>query len=190
MRDDAILHIGQYAEGSGKLETGSQANLSIDAEFRKINARIHSAGHLLDVAMNRAGRTDLKPSKGYHFESGPYVEYIGVVPADERAPLAAELAKHCADLIAEATAAKTKVISKICSYHDAQDELKGAGGVPSYIPMGQDLRVLKLVPEDPGCPCGGTHVDSISKIGRIEITKIKKKKKNTQVSYKVTPIDF
>ena len=158
MRDDAIFHIGTYAEGSERLETGSQANLSIDAEFRKLNAQIHSAGHLLDIAMNRAGRTDLKPSKGYHFQAGPYVEYVGVVPADERALLAEELTKHCADLIAEATAAQTRVISKICSYDEAQEELKQAGGVPTYIPIGQDLRVLKLVPEDLGCPCGGTHV--------------------------------
>jgi Ser-tRNA(Ala) deacylase AlaX len=56
----------------------------VDGEFRKTNARIHSAGHLLDVAMNRAGKTELKPGKGYHFVEGPYVEYIGVVPENER----------------------------------------------------------------------------------------------------------
>lgn len=57
---------------------------TIDGEFRKINARVHSAGHLLDMAMNRAGKTELKPGKGYHFVEGPYVEYIGVIPDKER----------------------------------------------------------------------------------------------------------
>jgi Ser-tRNA(Ala) deacylase AlaX len=37
---------------------------------------------------------------------------------------------------------------------------------------------LKLIEEDFGCPCGGTHVESIVDIGRVEITKIKKKKTN------------
>ena len=36
------------------------------------------------MAMNRTGRVELKPGKGYHFEEGPYVEYIGVVPDKER----------------------------------------------------------------------------------------------------------
>jgi Ser-tRNA(Ala) deacylase AlaX len=76
--------------------------MKIDAEFRRVNARIHSAGHLLDVAMNRAGRTDLKPGKGYHFEAGPYVEYIGVVEEKDRPALKDTLTKHCADLIKEA----------------------------------------------------------------------------------------
>jgi hypothetical protein len=39
---------------------------------------------LLDVAMNRAGKNELKPGKGYHFVEGPYVEYIGVIPDSER----------------------------------------------------------------------------------------------------------
>ena len=47
-------------------------------------ARVHSAGHLLDIAMTRAGRSDLKPSKGYHFAAGAYVEYMGEVAETDR----------------------------------------------------------------------------------------------------------
>lgn len=57
--------------------------------------------------MNRAGKTELKPGKGYHFVEGPYVEYIGVVPKEEMDELTKTLNKNCADLIAEAKAAKT-----------------------------------------------------------------------------------
>ena len=38
--------------------------------------RLHSAGHLLDTAMNQIGRTDLQPSKGYHFPDGN--AYVGM----------------------------------------------------------------------------------------------------------------
>jgi Ser-tRNA(Ala) deacylase AlaX len=184
--DDAILHRGNYAEGAEQvLKVGDEVKLQINGEFRSMNAKIHSAGHLLDMAMNRAGRTDLKPGKGYHFVEGPYVEYIGKVDPKEVDGLIAELNKHCSDLIQEARDADTKVFRKICSYEEAGQELKGAGGVPDYIKEGQELRVLKLTPEDLGCPCGGTHVHAIPEIGRVEVVKMKKKKGNTQVSYKV-----
>ena len=72
----------------------------------------------------------------------------------------------------------------MCSYTEAQEELKGAGGVPGYVAEGQDLRVLKLVPEDLGCPCGGTHVHAIEEIGEIVVTKMKKKKQSSTKSYR------
>ena len=137
--------------------------------------------------MNRAGRKDLKPAKGYHFEAGPYVEYVGNVAEKERDALAAELEKHCSDLISENKAAGTKVFRKNCSYEEAGEHLKAAGGLPPYCPAGQPVRVLKLVPEDLGCPCGGTHVHDITEIGAIQIGKMKKKKGNIQVAYKVIP---
>jgi Ser-tRNA(Ala) deacylase AlaX len=94
--------MGKYESGTFKV--GDQVKLQVDGEFRKQNARIHSAGHLLDIAMQRAGQK-LKPGKGYHFVEGPYVEYIGVVPKEEMDELTAILNKNCADLIAEAKAA-------------------------------------------------------------------------------------
>lgn len=173
--DGIISHIGKYTSDA-KFESGVEVALKIDGEFRTINARIHSAGHLLDMAMNRAGKTELKPGKGYHFEEGPYVEYIGVVAEKDRAPLCEELNKHCADIISEAKAKNTQVFRKICAYDEANEQLAGAGGVPSYVPAGGELRVLKLTPEDLGCPCGGTHVHAVPEIGRIEVTAMKKKK--------------
>jgi len=50
----------------------------------------------------------------------------------------------------------------MCSYEEANSLL--AEGVPEYIKEGSELRVLKLTPEDPGCPCGGTHVDHVHDI--------------------------
>ena len=60
--------------------------------------------------------------------------------------------------------------------------------MPPYIPEGKSLRVLKLVDEDYGCPCGGTHVQHVKDIVEINITKIQKKGKNTRVSYGVKAV--
>lgn len=49
-----------------------------------MHSRLHSAGHLIDVALAELGRTDLKPGKGYHWEVGTYVEYIGKVDAEDK----------------------------------------------------------------------------------------------------------
>lgn len=44
---------------------------------------MHSAGHLIDLAVQRLGINILyegfgwETAKGYHFEDGPYVEYKG-----------------------------------------------------------------------------------------------------------------
>ena len=88
------MHVGKYMS-EGRFAAGEAVTMQIDQDLRKINARNHSAGHLLDMAMWRAGRTELKPSKGYHFADGAYVEYIGNVDEKERQPLVDTLNKHC-----------------------------------------------------------------------------------------------
>ena len=80
------------------------------------------------------------------------------------------------------------MFKKICTYEEAAKELAGAGGVPPYIPVGSDLRVLKLVDSDHGCPCGGTHVQHVQDLVEINVTKIQKKGKNLRVSYGVKAV--
>ena len=101
-RDDAVMHIGRYIDPEKKFEMLDPTTLTIDADWRMLNTRIHSAGHLVALAMRRAGR-DLKPGKGFHFYEGPYVEFLGDIPASERESLVKELTVHCAEIIAEET---------------------------------------------------------------------------------------
>lgn len=50
--------------------------MKVDEEKRRLYARVHSAGHLLDIAVNQLGYQWV-PGKGYHFPTGAYVEYQG-----------------------------------------------------------------------------------------------------------------
>ena len=84
IKDDVILHIGKFEPSSATFDEGSPVDCYVDEASRRLHARIHSAGHLLDVAMNLAGRSDLKPGKGYHHQTGAYVEYIGGVDAGDK----------------------------------------------------------------------------------------------------------
>ena len=72
---------------------GSRVRCAVRGESRLLSARVHSAGHLIDVAMTASGMADrLRPTKGYHFTPGSYVEYEGgKLEAAERDALLAKL---------------------------------------------------------------------------------------------------
>lgn len=52
--------------------------MKVDGDKRLLYARLHSAGHLLDMAVARLGY-QWHPSKGCHFPVGAYVEYVGAI---------------------------------------------------------------------------------------------------------------
>ena len=67
MKDGVVHHIGQFI--SGNFPPNQNVQLQIDVPRREFNARIHSAGHVIDVAMENIG-IHLVPTKGYHFPDG------------------------------------------------------------------------------------------------------------------------
>ena len=130
-----IWHVGTFEPAEKSFAVGSEVDCVVDEKIRRLYARIHSAGHLLDIAMTMAGRTDLKPSKGYHFPTGAYVEYIGNVEANDRPAVLKALNDNCKALI-EGTPKDKPVFKKMCTYDEAGSLLEKAGGVPDYIPKG------------------------------------------------------
>jgi Ser-tRNA(Ala) deacylase AlaX len=62
-KDEVIWHIGTFEPADSSFSAGSIVTCHVDESKRRLFARIHSAGHLLDIAMALAGRTDLQPSK-------------------------------------------------------------------------------------------------------------------------------
>merc|ERR1712098_92751 len=154
--DGVIHHYGEFT--SGGFEAGASVELEINAEKRKLYARIHSAGHLLDLAVVAAGYTDLKPSKGYHGKQWSYVEYIGNIDGKERA------------------AAKVKIQEGLNKLIAADLPVTVARGTPRNVAYGDDA----------GCPCGGTHVTSTALLGKVTLSKLKKKQKNFRIGYKVS----
>jgi Ser-tRNA(Ala) deacylase AlaX len=163
---------------------------TVDAARRARNARVHSAGHLLDQAMSLAGQT-LVPGKGYHFPDGAYVEYRGKVPAEERAALLEALQRHVDALIARDLRTRSLFCRTAAEARAVCAEGQWDPGVFCGGPDRPAVRYLRAVVVAPasegakGCPCGGTHVRSSRDIGAIVVTKIKVKKGQTRVSYRV-----
>lgn len=175
--------------------SAASAIVSINRPHRRLCARLHSGGHILDLAVKLAydkweaerggtGVERLVPGKGYHFADGPNVEYEGSVPPEMRDWLVAEINARVAALIASGT--KTAVVS----VPQEADALATFGLGPrdcAHLPPGRPVRVVMVGSLANPCPCGGTHVRDAAELRALTATKITVKKGRTKVSYTVAP---
>jgi Ser-tRNA(Ala) deacylase AlaX len=169
-----VYHYGKFL--NGEFGIGDIVRLVIDQVTRMTHARLHSAGHLLDVAVHNLGLSWV-PGKGYHFPAGPYVEYSGELSNDKKNTTQEQIQNQIEGLLS----ARNNVKAEILEY----DKIAAAcGSVPNYLPPGLPARVV-TVAGNIGCPCGGTHVKDIADIGPFKITKITTKKSVIRVSYKL-----
>lgn len=162
-----VWHFGEFKRGN--FANGDKVALKIDKDRRILNARLHSAGHLLDCAVLRMGMKNFNPVKGFHFPDGPYVEYEGVI--ENPAEAMAILQRNIDELISQ----DLKVESKNMSSEEAQEK-----GIHS--PAGKSARVVSFA-GFPICGCGGTHIGSAAEIGKLTVRKIKSGQGKTKISY-------
>eukprot|EP00929_Paragymnodinium_shiwhaense_P048468 TRINITY_DN24499_c0_g1_i1.p1 TRINITY_DN24499_c0_g1~~TRINITY_DN24499_c0_g1_i1.p1 ORF type:complete len:341 (-),score=63.23 TRINITY_DN24499_c0_g1_i1:198-1220(-) len=142
----------------------SGVKCQIDEAHRRLVARLHSAGHLLDAAVREV---DLRwvPGKGFHFADGPYVEYI--------------LNENSKKIDMKKDAEKAAVVSQI---QTSLNKLVSAA-TPVSTRYEGGVRRVEMVGEE--CPCGGTHVKTTAEIGEVHIKKIQVKQGNIRVSYQL-----
>ena len=141
--------------------------LQIDSKKRLFNARNHSAGHLVDVAMKHIWCSYMKPTKGYHFPEGGYVEYEWDFQENMESFIS-QLSQELKQLVEQ-----DKKIAVV--YED----------IPWVIsPRGKEPRYVYFEGED-GCGCWGTHVGSTKEIGSIMMRKAKFSSGVLKVSYQI-----
>ena len=181
--DGVVYHYGTFAEGAeaaGAFEEGAVVTVHVDIEKRLMHARIHSAGHLLDVAMTNIGYGPevMVPTKGLHTPEQAYVEYQGKSEGDKDA-----FAKTLEAEINRLIAAGGNSTAAILGYDEAA---KACGGsLPPYIPADSTPRIVTIVADTAGCPCGGTHVADVKEIESVAVTGVRVKKGVTRVSYTI-----
>ena len=96
--DGTVKHIGHFEGGAFSKE--EVVGLVVDVERRKLNSRLHSAGHVVDMAIHALGLKWV-PGKGYHFPEGPYVEYIGSSEGLDKERLKADIENLCNKFVQE-----------------------------------------------------------------------------------------
>ena len=166
-----VEHYGVFTNDPWSSENLS-ITMEIDEAKRLLHARIHSAGHALDSAMVRCSFSEkVKPSKGYHFIDGPYVEYqeTAELTEAELKDMVPLLNKALADIVRENIPTRTRIETTASEEKDTK----------SF------NRVVEVANLD--CPCGGTHVAGTAELGVITVTKAKKKKGVLKVSYTMSP---
>jgi Ser-tRNA(Ala) deacylase AlaX len=169
--DGEVLHYGHF-EGFRFMQ-GEDVHIVVDADRRQLDARLHSGGHLVDMAVGQL-KPDWVSGKGYHFPDGPYVEYSGNLDIEERDDLLAKIEKLGNEFIAEG-------LPVSCRFVEHAELEKLCRHVPANLPANKPIRVVKF--DNFAVPCGGTHVKSLADIKELKITKLKNKGGNIRVGY-------
>jgi Ser-tRNA(Ala) deacylase AlaX len=97
--NSTVRHIGKF--DSGVLEAGVKVDCAVDTERRMINTRLHSAGHVVDLAVARLG-LDWKPIRGAHYPHMSFVEYDGEITPAEYEGIRGQLQAVVDEVIANA----------------------------------------------------------------------------------------
>jgi Ser-tRNA(Ala) deacylase AlaX len=174
----AVHHVGSHEVG--ELLVGDVTLCTVNADRRSINTRLHSAGHVIDMAIDQLG-LDWVPGKGGHYPYMSFVEY-----ATEVEPSAAD------DWRGKIEATANQIIragsSNVIRFMPIEDMHTVCRHVPDNIPKNKPARVV-MYGEYFGIPCGGTHVRDVHDIGHVTVTKLKSKQGVTKVSYAVVGIN-
>jgi len=171
--DGIVKHIGMFVQGS--FAVNDMVQCMVNLERRALNSRLHSAGHVIDMAVDRLG-LDWVAGKAFHFPEGPYVEYAGNLEGTDKDELLKQIQDTCRNIV------KTNFNTRLL-FMSKSEMPSVCNHVPAYIPENKPGRVVMY--GDFGIPCGGTHVTQASEIGDIIIRKIKNEKGAIRVSYDV-----
>ena len=184
--DDAAL-------GWAAAEGAAAVTVHVDEAKRRLHARLHSAGHLLDAALRNLGHTHLVPSKGYHFPDGPNVEYIGELEQAVRDGLPAALTGEMHRLIATAAPVQVKYApaggdghSLEASTSAAVDTTAATNTAELNHTSPEAVRIVSIGGLE--CPCGGTHVKSLGDLEKVTVTRVKRVKNTLKVYYEMSPM--
>lgn len=166
-----VRHTGHFTAGS--FTEGEQVELHVEPTRRALHRRLHSGGHVVDLALKRLG-INWVPGEGYHFPEGPYVEYEGSLEGLDKEALKRELEELCNAIIQEN-------ISTYIEFVSAEELQKRGFTVPPTLDPSKPLRIVYY--GDFGVPCGGTHVSQLQDIRSMTIRKIKQDGSNIRVGY-------
>lgn len=178
-----ILHLGRFvpsAEAAAGFDQGSQVQQNVDAEKRNLHSRLHTAGHVMSLAIHALCREGVLPplteSKASHYPDSAAVSFEGTIEGKHK------------DAIQAKTDEFVRSAKPVKIHWWSMEDLKqNCYGVNEgfELPEGEVLgRVVEM--EGLGSyPCGGTHVRDCSLVGKVEVKKISRSKGVSRVSYKV-----
>ncbi|KAM0544338.1 hypothetical protein ACHAPJ_011874 [Fusarium lateritium] len=171
--DGVVLHLGGF--GWGSFSPGDQVQQRVNPSFREMQTKLHSAGHILGLAVRRLASTlgELVELEGqYHF--GPsFVQFRGLIDEHHREAIA----KAANDIIEEDL--------PITIRWWTSDELRDKCSYSSHFSTATDGNLTRVVEfEGAGTyPCSGTHMPRTKDVGPIDILDISHERGITKISF-------
>jgi Ser-tRNA(Ala) deacylase AlaX len=179
-----ILH---HLETVESLQIGQTVETQVDADTRMLHTRAHSAGHLLDHAIEDVC-LPFEVRSAYHFLPSPYVEYA---VSDQSIDLTPEYLKNLQETLETAANRIVNEAMPVEIYTGSVSELSSwrQNLLPEAVKIAGTVRLIKfnragLHP----VPCSGTHVANTSQIKPIRIKKISlnKEQRTIRVTYLIS----
>ncbi|KAF2119185.1 alanyl-tRNA synthetase-like protein [Lophiotrema nucula] len=177
--DPAILHMGTFTPADSTLKIGQEVKQVVDWGSRVLNSRLHTAGHVLGLAIRSLSRTgvlpaDLKEVKASHYPGAAFVEFQGLIAGDKKSAMQEkvdELVRQDLDVTIhfwseEEAKERCAVVLEGVKGGEEGVRVVEVGGLGSY-------------------PCGGTHVQRLRELGRVVVRNVKRQKGISKVSYEV-----
>lgn len=142
---------------------GQEVTMAIDPDRRKVNARLHSGGHLI-AALVEGMVPGLTAVRGHHFPNEACVEFSGAAVGPEVTEIL-----------------QNSLPAKMAEYiHKGAPVMTSVDQNPS---PGEKPRRTVSIGEFPAVGCGGTHVENIGALGSVIIKSIKAKSERLRISY-------
>jgi len=149
--------ISHYVESAEGLTIGQTVSLNVDPEWRLLNSKLHTAGHLIAALIEREF-PNIQPSAAHHWLGEARVEFTG-------------------DNLASPDKITDYLNSALC--RSIVDNLP--------INFGGDFQSLRTIQIGlfAAVPCGGTHLQQLGQLEQICLTGVKIKKGKLRISYEV-----
>jgi alanyl-tRNA synthetase len=160
------------SEPAKDLVAANASKLSLDKERRLLNARYHTAAHLVGNIVEMLYPA-LKAVKGHSFPNEAYIEFIGDYLPDEAQLQEALNAAIAADY-------QTTTFEMLEADFSAKFYK-----LPYPVPANKAFRIMQIASLSP-VPCGGTHLNSTKEIGSIALGKVKAKNNTIRIAFLVS----
>jgi alanyl-tRNA synthetase len=147
--------VNHYVDSIAHLQVGMTVEIAIDPEWRQLNAKSHTAGHLI-AAIGDSIFPELKAIGGHHWPGESRVEFEG------KSSLSSD------EIISALTTAVDRAV---------------ADNLPVKV-IGDPFASRQIqIGSFPAVPCGGTHLDNLSELSDLVLTKVKSKGDKIRISY-------
>ena len=173
-----ILHMGIFEPADAMFSPGSVVHQSIDSSKRDLNSRIHTAGHIVGLAVRHLASSisNVIELKAQHYPDLAFVDFQGSIDGKHKEAIQAKADEFI----------RQKLPVKVYWWNE-QELREKCAVVPAAvaIPEGELIRAVDI--EGAGAyPCGGTHVPDTSQVGKVVIKRISRSKGNSKISYTIS----